>query len=158
MFKEVNSREDLWGHCEGPSPTHSHDTKKRGDCPARCGLQQLPNFLSGLREWARQRGDHPELEPTVVPASLPATREQPARRPVLLDSRVRENDGENARHDGPSAFSISDGQRDIFLLTPQDLPVNYPVRKRIALAVNRYQHPTKTEGPDRNRHADRARA
>jgi hypothetical protein len=31
-------------------------------------------------------------------------------------------------------------------------------RKPIALALNRYEHLTKTEGPDRNRHADRAKA
>ncbi len=60
--------------------------------------------------WPDSEYRHPGLDPAVAPASLPATREQPARRPVLLDSRLRGNDGENGRHNGPSEFAISDGQ------------------------------------------------
>jgi hypothetical protein len=33
-----------------------------------------------------------------------------------MDSRVRRNDGENGRQGGPSGFSISEGQMDIFFV------------------------------------------
>ena len=34
----------------------------------------------------------PDFDPGVAPASLPAIRQQPARRPVLLDDRVHGHD------------------------------------------------------------------
>jgi hypothetical protein len=74
------------------------------------GMAHVSKSEQVVIRWPDSKYRQPGLYPAVAPAALPAIREQPSRRPVQLDSRVRGNDGEQPRNNESSVFSITDGR------------------------------------------------